>query len=249
MTKTGKPFTEIYEIETKYEVLSGEELDNSFRKRIEEMIQEIINDLHIVFTNVESYKAIASEEGDIMRRYSPGFVSSYVYSSISANILIISNLFDNNSNVLSLYKIINYVEANRTHLETRLFERKKGKDANWEMVCDGKLQKEIIKWRRHLDSLAGNIMAKIDILRDKVYAHKDIDFKRIEQNNYFFTIEDFEEFINSIFEFVNEINSAIFYSGYAFFDYKHPDIIQSLNMINCYKKYKKEILSLLRKVQ
>ena len=98
-----KPIAEIYSLEHKFELISGEDLDNKHRTNLKKRIESIINDLHIVTVNIDSYRIIMSESGDEIRTFSPSFISSYLYSSVSTNILIISNLFDKKSkNVLHL---------------------------------------------------------------------------------------------------------------------------------------------------
>ena len=237
--------SEVYSIEHKYELISGEEINNEFRVKTKNRIQSIMNDLHIVTINVDSYKLIMSEKGENLRTYSPAFVSSFLYSSLSANILLISNLFDTNSKVLSLNKLINGIEHDKTHLECRHYERREKKDIEWSIVNDGKLQKDINRWRLEVENLRGDILSKIDTLRDKLYAHKELGFSDQNQE-YTFSIEEFEQFVEKIFELLNSISSSIFYEGYAFFNRWHPDLEQSLLMIDNYRKYKKDVLKLIR---
>jgi len=59
------------------------------------------------------------------------------------------------------------------------------------------------------------------------------------------SFDEFELFVVQIYEFLNKISSSAFYESYAFFNH-HPDIEQSLTMINNYRKYKKDILKLIR---
>ena len=71
--------TEVYSIEHKYELISGEELNNSFRIETKNRIESIMNDLHIITINVDSYRLIMSEKGENLRTFSPSFVSPFIY--------------------------------------------------------------------------------------------------------------------------------------------------------------------------
>lgn len=237
---------EIYSIETKFEVLSGEREDNEFRLKVRNMLEEIIGILHLIFVNIESYEAIMSNNGESMRVYSPSFVSAFNYSSVSTNILLISNLFDSNKNVLSLYKLVNFIEANKCHIETKCLERRDGTNDSWSVVSDGILQNNICRWKKQIELMKGTIFTKINKLRDKFYAHKDINFHKLDKTDITFSTKEFNDLINAVFDFVNEIASSIFYCGYAFFEKGNPDINQTLHMISNYKKYKKDVLTLIR---
>lgn len=239
-----RPIAEIYSLEHKFELISGEDLDNKHRTNLKKRIESIINDLHIVTVNIDSYRIIMSESGDEIRTFSPSFISSYLYSSVSTNILIISNLFDKKSkNVLSLYKLVNVIEQDKKHLETRHFERRENKDIEWTLVSDGLLDDDIKKWRAQIQEMRGDIVTKIDTLRDKFYAHKDTSFSD-PQKAYSFSLDEFDSLVQKVFDFVNEISSSIFYEGYAFFDHSHPDIEQTISMVSKYRKYKNDVRKL-----
>ena len=93
--------------------------------------------------------------------------------------------------------------------------------------------------------LKEGIIDNIDTLRDKLYAHKDLSF--IDSNrDILLSFDEFEVFVEKVFEFLNKISSCIFYEGYAFFNHDHPDIKQSLMMINNYRKYKDYVIKLTR---
>ena len=171
-----KPITEVYTIESCLELISGEDLNNKYRVDINNKIESMMADLHIVTINIDSYKVITSENGNNLRILSPSFVHSFIYSSVCTNILIMSNFFDKNKKVLSLYKLVNCIECNKNHLECRLLERRIKKDIDWKIVYDGLLQKQIKKWQTKIESMRGTIVSKIDTLRDRLYAHKDISF-------------------------------------------------------------------------
>ena len=238
-------YTEVYSIEHKYELISGEELNNSFRIETKNRIESIMNDLHIITINVDSYRLIMSEKGENLRTFSPSFVSSFLYSSFSTNILLISNLFDRNKKVLSLNKLIDGIEFDKHHLECRHCEKRENKDIEWTIVNGGELQKDINEWRLEVEKLRGDILSKIDTLRDKLYAHKELGFSDQNQE-YAFSVDEFESFVEKVFNLLNSISSSIFYESYAFFNRWHPDIEQSLMMINNYRKYKKDVLKLIR---
>ena len=76
--KPKEYIAEVYSLEHKYELLSGEELDNDFRIKTKKRIESIMNDLHIITINVDSYKMIMSEKGDNLRTFSPAFVFSLI---------------------------------------------------------------------------------------------------------------------------------------------------------------------------
>lgn len=238
-------YTEVYSIEHKFELISGEDLNNQYRIKIKQRIESLINDLHTVVINIDSYKCIMSDEGENLRIFSPAFVSSFVYSSLSTNILLISNLFDKDKLVLSLYKLINLIEQNKKHLECRHYERRENKDLDWNLVNSGELQNDINDWKSEIELLKQGIIEKIDTLRDKLYAHKDLSF--LDSNKeILLSFDEFEVFVEKVFEFLNKISSSIFYEAYAFFNHHHPDIEQSLMMINNYRKYKSDVQKLIR---
>ena len=238
-------YSETYEIERKYELISGEDLNNEFRLKTKERVDYIMKDLHIVINNIDSFKAIMSSEGENIRNFSPAFISSFIYSSLSANIILISNLFDRNKKVLSLHKLVNSIEADKQHLECRVYERRKNKDIDWKLKHEGELQNDINAWKSEINSLQNDIVNKIDALRDKIYAHKDISFLESRQE-ISLSFEEFESFVNKIIDLLNKISSSIFYSTFAFLNHYHPDIEQTLTMINRYRKYKTEVTKLIR---
>ena len=164
---------------------------------------------------------------------------------MSTNILLISNLFDKDKLVLSLYKLINLIEQNKKHLECRHYERRENKDLDWNLVNSGELQNDINDWKSEIELLKQGIIEKIDTLRDKLYAHKDLSFL-YSNKEILLSFDEFEVFVEKVFEFLNKISSSIFYEAYAFFNHHHPDIEQSLMMINNYRKYKTDVQKLIR---
>ena len=198
---------------------------------IKSKIESVLADLHLVFVNLKSCELLSSKEGNNLYSKSPSFVSSYLYSAWTTNVLIMANLFDKNEKRLSLYKLVNIIERNKDSIEEYNENLKKSEPA-WAFAQRDDIINYCVQWRKTIDNFKGEITKKIYAIRHNICAHKSNSFNNNQIKNNSFLIEDFAILVSDVFELVNNMYSDIFHCAYFNDDVEDSDLSRTLRIIN-----------------
>lgn len=171
----------------------GTNTEKGIKKKFEEYSNYIIEEITEIDSMFDAYIGIYNKRVDCVEliNMAPAFWGLVMDSFLNYSILMLAKLFDNDNEVISINKYINFVEQNKKYLFSN--------EINTDLAMKVKHIKKKLEEKE-------NYINKLKYVRDKSVAHNDKNIinKKIdvyEQHN--FTIEEIHTLIEMVKEIVN----------------------------------------------